>query len=66
MTQKRSFVDRLMGVSRVDNEADPLSALNRRKALGGSVVNKQADDMRQHLEFVNRQQQNFGGKGWGQ
>lgn len=66
MAQKQSFIDRLMGVSRVDNEADPLSALNRRKALGGSVVNKQADDMRQHLEFVSKNVKNFGGKGWGQ
>lgn len=66
MQPQRSFIDRLMGVSKIDNAANPDSALNKniRNSKPGPIT-KQSDQMRQHLEYVRRNSSNFGGKGWG-
>jgi hypothetical protein len=53
MPQKRSFIDRLLGVSTVDNEADPGSALNRIKRVAKKApVLKANDQLRQHIERI--------------
>ena len=46
----RSLVDYFMGVSRVDNEANPDSALNRNKRKPKAPINWQARQKKQEIE----------------
>lgn len=55
MPAKRSFIDKLMGVSRIDNEADPYSAYSRQNRTNRPTpVTEQSDLMRRRLEFIGR------------
>lgn len=65
MNQKRSFIDKLMGISRVDNAVNPDSAYSKSKQLKRKpVVTKQQDEMRRHLEQIYKKNTQFG-RGWG-
>ncbi len=66
MNPKQSFIDYLMGINRVDNVANPDSALNRQKRLQKPApVTKQVDGMQQHLDYMQRNPNKVNGIGWG-
>lgn len=65
MKSKQTFVDYIMGITRVDNAANPDSAYSKTKQPKRKpIITKQQDEMRQHLERVHSVNKQFG-KGWG-
>ena len=64
MKNKRTFIDRLTGVSRVDNAANPASAYSMKQRQKPAPAIKQGDQMRRHIERMFKTSSTFG-KGWG-